>query len=148
LPKDTYTLWGYGFDIDRPGDYVKKPMSKATGSEVLTELLGHLGMADIRAHVLATTDVTTTMMPYASALFACRAPGDRPKVLPDRALNFGLLGQFVEIPEDVVFTVEYSVRAAMIAIYGLLGVDRPIPPIYHGLLDPAVALRAAECALR
>jgi oleate hydratase len=146
LPKDTYTLWGYGFEIDRVGDYVKKPMCKATGREVLTELLGQLGFDDIRDHVLATTDVTTTMMPYASALFACRAPGDRPKVVPDRAQNFGLLGQFVEIPEDVVYTVEYSVRGAMIAIYSLLGVAREIPPIYHGLLDPAVAFRALECA--
>lgn len=145
LPKDTYTLWGYGFDIDRTGDYVEKPMSKATGHEVLTELLGHLGFDDIRDHVLATTDVTTTMMPYASALFACRAPGDRPKVIPDRALNFALVGQFVEIPDDVVFTVEYSVRGAMIAVYALLGVEREIPAIYRGLHDPAVAFRALEC---
>jgi oleate hydratase len=54
----------------------------------------------------------------------------------------------VEIPEDVVFTVEYSVRSAMIAVYELLGVERAVPPIYHGLLDPAVAFRALECAFR
>jgi len=35
----------------------------------------------------------------------------------------------VEIPHDVVFTVEYSVRAAQMAVYQLLGVGRPIPSI-------------------
>ncbi len=43
--------------------------------------------------------------------------------------NFAFISQFVEIPDDVVFTVEYSVRAAQIAVYQLLGIDRAIPPI-------------------
>ena len=76
------------------------------------------------------------MMPYASALFACRKAGDRPLVIPENAVNFAFLGQFVELEDDVVFTVEYSVRCAMIAIYQLLGVEREIPEIYNGLLDP------------
>jgi oleate hydratase len=29
----------------------------------------------------------------------------------------------------VVFTVEYSVRAAQMAVYQLLGIDRKIPPV-------------------
>jgi oleate hydratase len=37
--------------------------------------------------------------------------------------------QFVEIPEDVVFTVEYSVRAAQMAVCELLGVKREVPPV-------------------
>jgi oleate hydratase len=40
-----------------------------------------------------------------------------------------LIGQFVEIPEDVVFTVEYSVRAAQIAVYEFLHSDKKIPPV-------------------
>lgn len=148
LPADTYTLWGYGFEIDRVGDYVPKRMSEATGREILTELVRQLGFDDILDEVLATTDVTTAMLPYASALFACRAPGDRPKVLPDRSVNFAFLGQFTELPEDIVFTVEYSVHGAMQAVYTLLGVDRQIPPIYHGILDPAAALSATRTLLR
>jgi oleate hydratase len=31
----------------------------------------------------------------------------------------------------VVFTVEYSVRAAQTAVYQLLGVDRAVPPVLH-----------------
>lgn len=55
-----------------------------------------------------------------------------------------LLGQYVDIPEDVVFTVEYSVRGAMQGVYGLLGVKCEIPAIYHGLADPKVAFDALK----
>jgi oleate hydratase len=148
LPQGMATLWGYGFEIDRPGDYVKKPMAQATGREIVTELVRQLGFDDMLEHVLATTEVTTVMMPYASALFACRAPGDRPLVLPEGSRNFAFLGQFVEMEDDVVFTVEYSVRCAMLATYRLLGIDRQIPDIYNGLLDPKVGLHAVEAAFR
>lgn len=148
MPKDTYTLWGYGFEVDEKGDHVPERLADATGTQIVTELIGQLGFDDILDHVLETTDVTSVMMPYASALFACRKPGDRPKVVPDRSRNFALLGQFTELDEDVVFTVEYSIHGAMHAIYTLLGVDRTIPPIYHGILDPATALRATKTLLR
>jgi len=46
----------------------------------------------------------------------------------------------VEIPEDVVFTVEYSVRGAMHGVYGLMDVKKEVPPIYHGIADAKVAL--------
>ncbi|MCJ8162897.1 oleate hydratase [Acinetobacter zhairhuonensis] len=144
LPDNTFTLWGYGFEIDHMGDYVKKPMSQATGQEILTELIKQLGFDDILEHVLANTEVTTVMMPYASALFACRKSGDRPLVIPKGSQNFAFLGQFVEIEDDVVFTVEYSVRGAMLAIYEFFGVTRDIPEIYNGLLDPKVGLKALE----
>ncbi|MGO9027943.1 MAG: oleate hydratase [Acidimicrobiales bacterium] len=148
MPRDTYTLWGYGLFIDDEGDYVRKKMSGATGEEILTELIHQLGFEDILDEVLDTTDVTTVMLPYASALFSRRAPEDRPKVVPDRAENFAFLGQFTDLPEDVVFTVEYSVHGAMHAVYRLFGVDKEIPPIYHGLLDPKVGLRALESAFK
>lgn len=148
LPPGTFTLWGYGFQVDETGDYVRKPMSQATGREILEELVRQLGFDDILDHVLGTTEVTTVIMPYASALFACRSPGDRPLVLPQGARNFAFLGQFVELEDDVVFTVEYSVRCAMLAVYRLLGVQRAIPEIYNGMLDPKVGLQALEAAFR
>jgi oleate hydratase len=148
MPKDTYTLWGYGLFIDDPGNYVKKPMAQCTGREILTELIGHLGFNDILAEVLKSTDVTTVMMPYASALFSRRVPEDRPLVLPKGAVNFAFLGQFVELPDDVVFTVEYSTHCAMHAVYRMFAVDKPIPPMYHGLMDPLVGLRALESAFK
>lgn len=147
-PAGIYTLWGCGFDIDNEGDYVKKKMSQATGKEILTELIHQYGFEDILDEVLATTDVTTAMMPYASALFSRRLPEDRPKVVPDGSRNFAFLGQFTSLPEDVVFTVEYSIHGAMHAVYTLLDVDKTIPPIYHGLLDPKVGVEALEAAFR
>lgn len=32
-------------------------------------------------------------------------------------------------PDEVVFTVEYSVRAAQMGVYKLLRIERPVPPI-------------------
>lgn len=34
-----------------------------------------------------------------------------------------------EVLVYVVFTVEYSVRVAQMAVYGFLGIDRQIPPV-------------------
>jgi len=53
---------------------------------------------------------------------------DRPLPVPCGSKSLGFISQFVEIPEDVVFTVEYSVRAAQTAVYQLLGIARQIPP--------------------
>lgn len=139
-PSDVFTLWGYGLFIDNKGDYIDKTMAQATGREILVELMQHLRFDDIREEVQKTTTTIPVMMPYITSEFARREKADRPPVIPEGATNFALLGQYVEIPEDVVFTVEYSVRGAMHAVYGLLGLDNEIPPIYHGIADPAAAL--------
>ncbi len=148
MPPNTFTAWGYGLFIDAKGDYVKKPMAQCTGKEILSELLHHLSFEDIRDAAMDSTDVTPVMLPYASAMFSRRIPEDRPKVLPDGATNFAFLGQHVELPEDTVYTVEYSVHCAMHAVYTLFGVKKEIPPIYHGLMDPRVGLDALRAAFR
>jgi myosin-crossreactive antigen len=48
--------------------------------------------------------------------------------LPGKTV-FDFISQFVEIPDDVVFTVEYSVRVAQMAVYQFLNIDKKIPPI-------------------
>ena len=53
-------------------------------------------------------------------------------VVPRSTRNSALLGQKVEIAKDVVFTVEYSVRSAMFALYGLLHLEHEIPATHHG----------------
>ena len=45
------------------------------------------------------------------------------------------LGQFADTPRDTVFTTEYSVRTAMEAVYGLLGVDRGVPEVWGSVYD-------------
>ncbi|MEV6205754.1 oleate hydratase [Kitasatospora sp. NPDC051914] len=146
-PEDVFTLWGYGLIMDAPGEYTGKAMAECTGREILTELLGQLGFEDIAEEVHATTTVTTVMMPYITSQFARRSVHDRPRVIPHGARNFAFLGQYVEIPEDVVFTVEYSVRGAMHAVHRLLGLDLPVPPVHHALADPAAVLSALRTAL-
>ena len=64
-----------------------------------------------------------------------RAKGDRPDVIPDGCKNFAFLGQFAETPRDTIFTTEYSVRTAMEAVYGLLGVDRGVPEVWGSVYD-------------
>ena len=76
-----------------------------------------------------------TMMPYITAFFMPRTKGDRPDVIPDGCVNFAFLGQFAETPRDTVFTTEYSVRTAMEAVYGLLGVDRGVPEVWGSVYD-------------
>ena len=56
------------------------------------------------------------MMPYIDTQFQPRAMAYRPKVVPVGSTNFAMISQFVETPEDMVFTEEYSVRAARIAV--------------------------------
>ena len=53
----------------------------------------------------------------------------------DGCVNFAFLGQFAETPRDTVFTTEYSVRTAMEAVYGLLGVDRGVPEVWGSVYD-------------
>ena len=141
-PDDVFTLWGYGLLIDNTGDFVGTTMANATGQQILTELMHHLGCEDILDEVRSATTVIPLMVPYITSQFARRDVADRPLVIPTGATNFALLGQYVEIPEDVVFTVEYSVRSAMHAVYGLLGLTDEISAIYHGIATPKVALEA------
>jgi myosin-crossreactive antigen len=56
--------------------------------------------------------------------------------------NLAFTGQFCELPDDVVFTIEYSIRSAMAAVYGLLDLKLKPPPVYQGQYDPHVLFRA------
>ena len=40
-PDDVSVFWGYGLSVDKPGNFVKKPMSACTGAEIMAELMGH-----------------------------------------------------------------------------------------------------------
>lgn len=68
-------------------------------------------------------------MPYITSMFMPRAFADRPVPIPKNSKNLAFVSQFVEIPDDVVFTVEYSVRVAQMVVYQLLEIDREIPLI-------------------
>ena len=143
-PAGVTVFWGYGLFSERVGDYVPKKMSNCSGAEILTELLSHLQMAEHLPAVLAEANCIPSLLPYITSQFLTRAPGDRPQVVPAGSTNFAFLGQFTEMPDDVVFTVEYSVRSAQLAVYELLKLDKQPPAIYKGQHDVRVLYQAMQ----
>lgn len=101
------------------------------------EWLYHTGVPENQIEDLASNSANTVpvMMPYIDAFFMPRAYGDRPKVVPDGAVNFAFLGQFAETPRDTIFTTEYSMRTGMEAVYTLLNVDRGVPEVWGSVYD-------------
>lgn len=146
--KDVGLLWGYGLFADNYGNYVKKKMSDCGGREILTELCCHLGFEKHLDKILKESVCIPVMMPYITSLFMPRSRGDRPLVVPEGSKNFAFIGQFCEMPEDTVFTVEYSVRSAQTAVFGLLGLDKSPSPIYHGNRHPTVLAKALKTLFR
>lgn len=135
-PDDVFVWWGYGLYTDKVGDYVRKPMFECNGNEILEETLRQLKWEADLKQVQDASIVIPCMMPHITSMFLVRKTGDRPDVVPKGSTNFGLLGQFVEVPEDVVFTVEYSVRSAQMAVFELLKLDRkpnPFPRVTNDM---------------
>lgn len=147
-PDNVKVCWGYGLLPNEVGNYVPKKMSECSGEEILTELCSHLHFTEETPRILKTSTCIPVMMPFITSQFLVRAPGDRPQVVPPGSTNLAFVSQFCEQPEDVVFTVEYSVRAAQTAVYRLFGIDKPIPPIYKGEYDLRVLLEDLAVMLR
>ena len=143
-PKDHCLVWVYALFNDRPGDYVKKPMRDCTGKEICMEWLYHIGVPENEIEELAENSANTVpvMMPYIDAFFMPRNDTDRPKVVPDGAVNFAFIGQFAETARDTIFTTEYSMRTGMEAVYTLLNVDRGVPEVWCSTYDVRDLLNA------
>lgn len=147
--KDSVLIWVYALNTGKPGNYVQKAMRDCTGEEVCREWLYHIGMPADRIDTLAreACNTTTCFMPYINAFFQPRKQSDRPKVVPDGAVNFAFLGQFAETPRDTIFTTEYSMRTGMEAVYTLLDVDRAVPEVWGSQYDVRELLKACYYAL-
>jgi oleate hydratase len=147
-PHDVTVCWGYGLRPNSAGDFVRKPMAECSGAEILEELCAHLKFTCDLPLILATSTCIPCLMPYITSQFMPRRMGDRPPVVPNGSTNIAFIGQFCEIPGDVVFTIEYSVRSAQIAVYSLLHLDKTVAPIYRGYRDPRVLLDALRTMLK
>lgn len=149
-PDDVKIFWGYGLYPDRKGNFVNKTMAECTGREMLEELWYHLKIQDLMKPVMDSgkANCIPVAMPYVDSLFMPREPGDRPDVIPKGATNFAFLGQFAEVPIDCVFTVEYSVRTAQTAVYGLFETGKKVFPVYDSIHQPEVLIRAAKSISR
>ncbi|CAG9269406.1 hypothetical protein PCAR4_810083 [Paraburkholderia caribensis] len=131
-PKDVEVLWGYGLSVDQPGNFVNKSMTECTGREIMSEILGHLHVNEGAAGILDDAICIPCFLPYITSQFLTRKLGDRPQPIPAGWTNLAFIGQFCELQDDVVFTVEYSVRSARTAVYRLLKLDRSVPDVYDG----------------
>ena len=147
--KDTVLVWLYALHTDTEGNYIKKAMRDCTGEEICQEWLYHIGMDEskIKDYSENTCNTTTCFMPYINAFFQPRKNVDRPKVIPEGAVNFAFIGQFAETPRDTIFTTEYSMRTGMESVYTLLNVDRGVPEVWGSQYDIRELLRAAYYAI-
>lgn len=143
-PDDILVLWVYSLFMDKEGNYIKKTMPACTGDEILAELCYHLGILDELDDVIANTIVHTTFMPYITSMFMPRAKGDRPAIVPKGCTNLGLIGQFVETNNDVVFTMESAIRTGRVAVYELLNLNKQVPDINPLQYDVRHLLKAAR----
>jgi oleate hydratase len=129
-PKDVDVFWGYGLFPDEVGNYVNKKMSDCTGLDILEELSYQLRF-DVQIPLISRTSTCIPcMMPFITSQFMPRVKGDRPLVRPTGTTNIAFIGQYCEMPDDVVFTVEYSVRSAQTAVFSLLHLDKEVSPLY------------------
>jgi len=141
-PENINIFWGYALFPNKVGNCVKKKMSECSGKEILTEICYHLKFTDVLPKLLESSNCIPCMMPFITSQFLPRAKGDRPKVVPEESTNLAFLGQYCEIPDDVVFTLEYSVRSAQIAVYSLLNIDKKIPRINRYQYDIGVLVKS------
>ncbi|QNQ89934.1 oleate hydratase [Corynebacterium poyangense] len=135
--------WAYGLLGWEKGTVTNKPMFECTGEEVLREFCYHFGVTDVDK-VISMSKVRLATMPFITSEFTPRGEGDRPWPVPEGSKNLGFTGQFVETPDDCVFTTEGSARTAQMAVYGLLGLERDIQPIWPTQYDIRSLLHSAS----
>jgi oleate hydratase len=144
-PNNVDVFWGYALLPEKPGNIIQKPMVECTGQEILTELLGLLNFP--KDHILENAIVVPHLAPYATSPLLTRTLQDRPQVIPEASANLALLGQFVEIPEDAVFAMEYSVRVAQTAVFKMMGLQKKPKDISKGGRDIMTLIKALRALL-
>lgn len=147
-PEGTFLLWGYGLFPHNLGQYVRKRMNDCTGAEILEELLLQLGFRREFDAIMASSICIPCDMPYVNNIWMLRGRGDRPLPVPPGSTNLGIVGQYVELPRDVAFTIEYSIRAAWEAVHLLLRRGPPPPPVYQARFDIRALLAALKVFVR
>jgi oleate hydratase len=132
---------------DHYGEFVQKHMYECTGAEVLTEVLRQLRFDKQFDAIMASSICIPCDLPYVNNVWMPRTRTDRPRPVPEGATNLGLIGQYVEVPREVTFTIEYSARTAWEAIHSLLKRGPTPPPVYQGQYDPRALFGALKVFL-
>ncbi len=131
-PKDIDVVWGYALNPDQTGAYVSKPMRECSGREILLELLSHLGFPTEK--ILSSATTISCLVPLGTSMLLSRKENDRPRVVPHGTTNIAFVGQYVEIPGETTFGVEYSVRGAAMAVHLLMGSANGPPAVRRSKL--------------
>ncbi|MGI9324829.1 MAG: oleate hydratase [Pseudomonadales bacterium] len=143
-PEGVFVWWGYGLLPDQTGDYVNKKMSECNGTEILVEVFSHLRFQRDTPTFLKTANCIPCMLPYTTSQFMPRPHGSRPAVVPKGTVNLAFVGQYCEIPDDIAYTIEYSIHSAYLAVTALLGIPNNMPPTYKGLEHPYALVSALK----
>jgi len=143
-PPGTSVWWGYGLYPDRTGEFVKKRMDQCTGAEILEEVLRQLRFDKQLDAIMASSICVPCYMPYVNNVWLPWSRGDMPPPVPEGATNLGLIGQYVDVPREIAFTIECSVRSAWQAIHVLLKRGPVPPPVYQGQYDPKALFNALK----
>jgi oleate hydratase len=141
-PPGVKLWWGYALYPDRMGNFIQKPMLQCSGVEILKEVLWHLDFVKDTERIIGASTCIPCVLPYAGSVWLARKRTDRPRAVPIGSTNFGFIGQFVEVPLETIFTMEYSVRSAHEAVSTLLKLDAKPPSVYQGQHDPRVLYNA------
>ncbi len=141
-PEGTYVGWGYGIYPEKTGNFVHKPMIDCTGAEIFREVLVHAGFESQVDPFIKSSTCIPCLLPFVGSVFAPRSRVDRPLVVPRGSTNLAFIGQFCEQPDDVIFTMEYSVRSAWSAVHTLFKTGRKPYSVYKGHHHPRVLFRA------
>lgn len=115
---DVNVFWGYGMLPEQEGNFVKKPMVRCSGREIMIELLQHLNVP--LEPILDDSIVIPRLTPRLTAPLLSRSRSDRPVIISEKFDNVAVVGQFVELPNETSATMDYSVRGAKSAVYQLM----------------------------
>jgi oleate hydratase len=147
-PPGTSVWWGYGLYPDRTGDFIQKPMDQCTGAEILEETLRQLRFDAQLDAIMASSICVPCYLPYVNNVWLPWRRGDMPPPVIEGATNLGLIGQYVDMPKEIAFTIECSVRSAWEAIHVLLKCGPAPPPVYQGQYDPKALFNALKVFLQ
>jgi oleate hydratase len=134
-PEDTTVWWGYGLFPQEFGEFVPKRMNECSGAEILEEVLKHMRLDQDFDKIMSSSICIPCDLPYCNNIWLPRTGTDRPPPVPEGSTNLGLFGQYVEVPKDVAFTIEYSARCAWEAIHVLTRRGPAPPDVYQAQFD-------------
>ncbi len=146
--KNIKLSWWYTLFPEKKWNFVKKKLIDCSWEEILIEIIYHLKLEKHLDKILKDTICIPTITPYVTSHFLPRKTWDRPQIIPKSTKNLAFLWQFCEIPNDIVFTVEYSIRSSEIAVKELFNKNKKITTIYKWYFNLKILLWALKIIFR